>query len=149
MKYILFSTGHTIHDTWGPREQRFFGGKREKRKIHVGYDTWAEFYGWWTFTDLYEPHLYSQLLTDGLDYFLLDFIFSSGPSVFKNLSLSLYDQIIFFKTSQIISCFIKHLCFYLWSLVLGIFCSIGTGLWMAKQNLPDSVLLSNTNIFSL
>lgn len=124
--------------------------EREKRGNLRWDDTWAEFYGWWTFTDLHKPHLYSQLLTKELDYFLSNFFCSSLMTFLSSkmcpFTLWLYHL---FRISQIISCFIKYLCFYLWSLVLGIFCSLGIGLWMAKQDLPGSVLLSYTSIFSL
>lgn len=63
--YILPSIDHTSGDVWGwmDMDRESLGAEREM-KNQMRYDTWAKFYGWWTFTDLQEPHLFSKLLTN-------------------------------------------------------------------------------------
>lgn len=59
------------------------------------------------------------------------FFFCSGPSGFENVSLSPM-TISPFQDLKIISCFVKHLCSYLWCVVLRLFCSVFLGVVNGK-----------------
>lgn len=93
--YLLPTT--LVVDVWGWKDMdRESSSAEREMKNQMRYDTWAKFYGWWTFTDLQEPHLFSKLLTNDSSLF---FSLSSCSFSFEISSLCPYDHIILFRTS--------------------------------------------------